>query len=294
MQMKYSYCAVVVAYNPDASIINNINSYSKRIGKIYVIDNSTEYNEEIVMQYKKNKKIEYITMNGNAGLAEALIKGCDLAVKDGFDYIETMDQDSKFILGADDVLIDYVEASCEEKLAIVAPCVIAVEKNKNGMEDTRELFKFDGAEKTFPWVMTSGSLMNLQAYKRVGEFDPKLFVDHIDIDIGIKFYKNGYRIIRVQGSKIYQHLGRAQERTFVGKKIYPNFDHPVRTYYIARNQYYILKTHGKKFRKITNVSYAKMLIKILLYEDRRLEKLKMFFCGIYDGIEGNMGKCRYI
>lgn len=292
--MKYRYCAVVVLYNPELDVIENLQSYSKYYSKIYIIDNSTTVNTELVEKIKKLPMIRYISMNGNQGLAIALSYGCKMAIEDGFDYIATMDQDSKFEDGANDLLIDYIENCNENKIAIVAPSVIALETEKNGNTKEIPLFVFDEKTKEFPWVMTSGSVMQLRAYQEVGGFDEKLFVDHIDIDIGIKFFQGGYKIIRLKDAIIYQHLGHAKTRKFLGKEIHPNFDNPVRTYYIARNQHYLMKKYGCSYRKFTNVSYLKMILKIMLYENEKKEKLLMFFRGLYDGYKGFMGKCRFI
>jgi len=73
------------------------------------MDNSTNYNQELIDKIKANPKCVYLSMNGNLGLAGALNKGCHMAYEKGFDYILTMDQDSSFKEGAVSLLIDKAE-----------------------------------------------------------------------------------------------------------------------------------------------------------------------------------------
>ena len=87
---------VVVLYNPEDSIYENILSSQKVLSKLFVIDNSTSPNIKIVEQLKKLNNVEYVSLNGNQGIGKALKVGLELAVEDGADYCLTIDQDSVF------------------------------------------------------------------------------------------------------------------------------------------------------------------------------------------------------
>ncbi len=60
----------------------------------------------MVEKIKTLSNIKYYSMQGNKGIAAALNKGVHMAYKDGFDYLLTMDQDSKFNEG---ILNKYVK-----------------------------------------------------------------------------------------------------------------------------------------------------------------------------------------
>ena len=101
---------VVALYNPDESIIKNINSYINDIDKIYIIDNSETKNHELINKIVTiSDKCIYIDNNGNQGIANALNVGAKLAIENGCDWLLTMDQDSSFTQGSLLKLIDWIK-----------------------------------------------------------------------------------------------------------------------------------------------------------------------------------------
>ena len=87
--------AVVILYNPELSILENIKSYIDQVEKLYVVDNSEASNESLIQEIKSFSKIEYIPNKYNIGIAAALNIGARKAIEEGFDYLLTMDQDSE-------------------------------------------------------------------------------------------------------------------------------------------------------------------------------------------------------
>jgi len=64
---------VVVLYNPDPIVIQNIQSYLPFLYVLYVIDNSESPNMNIVEQLRElGEKIKYIALGENRGVAYAL------------------------------------------------------------------------------------------------------------------------------------------------------------------------------------------------------------------------------
>src|SRR5690606_29661762 len=90
--MKIS--GVVVLYNPDSGVLQNIKSYIDQIEYLFVVDNSEKVNDLLVAELKKINKIEYKNNFRNLGVATALNIGALKSINKGFDFILTMDQDS--------------------------------------------------------------------------------------------------------------------------------------------------------------------------------------------------------
>ena len=59
---------VVVLYNPEDEILNNIEKYRPFLEHLYVVDNSTKINEELVKKVQQFKNVKYISLNGNKGM----------------------------------------------------------------------------------------------------------------------------------------------------------------------------------------------------------------------------------
>ena len=143
------------------------------------------------------------------------------------------------------------------------------------------------------WAMTSGGGVSLDKFLRMGDFDEALFVGHIDIEYGIRIHEKGYEIHQIKKAMMYQRLGKAEEKRLLWKKVHPYHGALYRYYYQTRNQYYILHKYGIKYKKFTNVYLWRSLIKIVLYEDKKLQRIKMLILGYVDGFRGIMGKCQY-
>ncbi|MEK3941948.1 glycosyltransferase [Paenibacillus sp. FSL L8-0323] len=282
------YCGVVVLFNPDDDVRLNIDSYLESVSKLYIIDNSKVENNLLLNEIRTKEKLEYIPLGENMGLAYALNLGCRKAVLDGFDYILTMDQDSRFEKFAVNKMISFIEKSAVH-YSIVSPNVSSVYYDESSNQDEiayTHLKNDEIVERN--WVMTSGSLMCLKDYQKAGGFDESLFIAHIDIDIAIKFDQFGGKIIQIGNAIIYQRFGNSKPKKFFWKTIYPSFASPVRTYYLFRNQKYLEKKWDN-YNSFIDVHLYKFIIKILLYEDMKFKKIKMGLKGLKDARLNNMG-----
>ncbi|MBY0013625.1 glycosyltransferase [Paenibacillus typhae] len=287
----FKYAGVVVLYNPALDVKDNIDSYINIIDKLFVIDNSNLLNASLIDTLCLNQKIEYVSLNGNQGLAKALKIGCERARDEGFDYVLTMDQDSYFKGSTAKYIIDFIEKSKEHYAMIASNAISIYEDEKTG--EIKEAFtEISGNNKECNWVMTSGSMMCIKDYVMTSGIDDSLFIAHIDIDICIKLNLCGGKIIKLHKAKLYQKFGNSKPRRFLWKTVHPSFANPDRTYYIFRNQNYLEKKYPKH-KSFIGVRLYKFLVKIIFFEDQKLKKLYMACIGIIDAKRGRMGKCRY-
>jgi rhamnosyltransferase len=92
--MKIS--AVTILYNPNKRAIESINSYIHQVEHIYLIDNSTQKIDSSLYQFiiDNHNKINIFSLGKNYGIAYALNKGTQLAIRDNNEWILTMDQDT--------------------------------------------------------------------------------------------------------------------------------------------------------------------------------------------------------
>lgn len=287
----FKYAGVVVLYNPDIDVKDNINTYINFIDKLFVIDNSNSINVALQDVLCLNQKIEYIYLNGNKGLAKALRTGCELAIKESFDYVLTMDQDSFFQGDSVLSLIDFIENS-EDHYAIVASNAISIYTDEVSGQTKEAFTEISGGNKECNWVMTSGSMMCIKDYSLTSGFDESLFIAHIDIDICIKLNLCGGRIIKLQEAKLFQTFGNSKPKKFLWKVVHPSFAHPNRTYYIFRNQKYLERKYPE-YKNFIGVKLYKFLIKIVFFEEQKIKKIIMAIRGSMDAKRNMMGECKY-
>ena len=284
------YAGIVVLYQPDMKVYENMQTYMEPLETIFVMDNSTDYNQELIDKIKSNPKCVYVSMNGNHGLAGALNKGCHIASEQGFDFIFTMDQDSCFKEGAVSCLIEKAEHGTD-KIGIIAPNVTAVYPDvETGERRVAYVLQPEAGEYDQTWVMTSGSLMKLAAFEDVGGFDEEFFIAHIDVDFGIRLTLAGYETKMLGDAMIYQRFGHSMPKKILWKTVYPWYEAPNRTYYLFRNHTYMMKKYGKKIKPLVHVSLANHIIKIFLFENKKWKKIKCAWLGYLDGRKGKMGK----
>ena len=268
-------CGVTVLYNPSGEVIENITSYLKELNKLYLIDNS-----EIEDNILKNKflelspKIEYIKLNGNEGIAKALNIAKNRAIKENYNWLLTMDQDSKFENNDFPKMLDLMKKYFNENIAIFSP----FHKTIGSIYENKDILKKDT-------VMTSGNLLNLKIAQKVGDFEEKFFIDEVDHNYCCRIKKLGYEIIVLNKIILEHKLGNIKKYKFFSVT---NHNY-VRRYYITRNRLYMIKEYSfLKKRYIKDI--IKDAIKIILAEKDKVRKLKMIYYGMRDYKNNIVGK----
>ena len=276
--------AVVVLYHPDESIIENIKTY-QQVRTIYAIDNSEEYNDNLVKKLKQFENLIYINNKGNQGIAHALNVGAKLAIENSADWLLTMDQDSRFIENSLEILIAWIKNNDTSKIGIVSPYHLT--KNKaNVYEKENKIID----ELT---VMTSGNLLNLEAFDNVGKFEEKYFIDYVDHEYCLRLRRNGYSIKVHKNCILLHSLGDVSFHYLFGRKIVCTNHNYIRRYYITRNRLNVMVKYFTSY-PLFCIKEVKALvfewIKIILFEKSKMKKQKSIFLGIKDFLFGNYGK----
>ena len=269
---------VVVLYEPDDSLLNNINSYIKYLDELYVIDNSKESHKELF----KDKKIEYTFYNDNKGIAKALNDGCKKAIKDSFEWILTMDQDTFVPKEAMEEMIKYIKENDTSKDGIVTVW------HESNLDTVRPKGKID-----YPLdEMTSGEILNLNIFKEIGEFREDFFIDGVDMEYNLRLKKNGYRIVRLNNVAIDHNLGDVTYHKLFGKTFLCTNHSAMRNYYMQRNYRYINEAYKDIAPEFCDmlIHIKLRLFKIVMFENNKIAKIKAIFKGIKDYKKGITGK----
>ncbi|MBE6161602.1 MAG: glycosyltransferase family 2 protein [Firmicutes bacterium] len=288
--MKNKICGVVVFYNPATEALNNINSYLKNIDKLYIVDNTPDKKLEI-----DNKKIEYIPLMDNKGIAYALNVGAKRALDEGYEWILTMDQDSTF---KDNALLKMIKFLVKlkndksfskqqdlsySKIGVLSPLHLIPQIEGQKYEDvTKPLL-----------VMTSGNLVNLKAYKKIGGFKDWFFIDCVDFDFCLNMRNHGYEVVQLNTAKLNHSLGETQKKKIFNKTCFVGNHSATRMYYMARNRLYLYDLYHDTFPEYCELEVSrtkKELYKIWLFEKNKITKTFAIIKGIKDYKKGIKGK----
>lgn len=283
-------CAVMVVYNPDSTLEQNIRALLNEVARLIVVDNCSEPSTRSrIAALAATCNFEVIWNKENIGLAAGLNVGIRRALPDEhYTWIATFDQDSKVSPGySNTMLTAYALCPFRDKVGLIAPCHVlfpdtATERPPRDAPQFREI----------PVTLQSGSLFSRSALKDVGLFDESFFIDYVDFDFCLRLRKRGCRIIEATGALLYHRVGTPTRQRFLGMTC-TVFNHsPLRRYYAARNRLRVYQRYvfsDPRWIGHDMWSWFKEIVKLVLFENNRLEKLAFVARGGWDAIRGRGG-----
>ena len=279
--------AVVVLYNPvEIETFENILSYSRYIDELYIIDNSPTATTYIKDNQQKLHSNAYFFHDGNnEGMAKRLNFAANLAIEHNCTWLLTMDQDSNFRNESFKTYLQLFNDYPKEGVGVF--CINYWTEN---------FPVTDGAVSVLSTI-TSGSMVNMNLFPSIGNYDEDLFLDLIDADFSYKVINKGYKIIQFRNLVLEHPLGYIKYgRSFKTFKRTPRVLHsPIRVYYIVRNCLFMLYK-SPTLPKAARPEIWKcfwMIKNNILYHDNRLKVILNIIRGFIDFLRNKMGKFSY-
>ena len=270
-------CGVVIWYNPGTDELNNIKTYIDDVDKLFIIDNSNKNNLSMLDYIECDKnKIEYISNMDNLGIAKALNIGCNMAINLGYKWVLTMDQDSKFpkLMASNYIENAIQKLKQDSNIAIFGLKISDNEHEEQGYVDR---------------VITSGNLLNLDAYTNVGGFDNELFIDEVDHDLSFKIIQHGYNIYKFNDVKLDHKIGNTKSFRILNMNFLTMNHNYIRKYYIVRNRFIMRDRYANYTQSYLRLNIVDF-IKVILVEDDKIRKMKYMIKGYLDYKKGKLGK----
>ncbi len=278
--------ATVILFNPEEDVIANISSYYLHIGHLYICDNSAVVSEAVKQFCSANTHVTLIHDGSNDGIAKRLNQAARAAIADGYQWLLTMDQDSRFKEG---LFTSYKNCLTDfENGTQVA--MFGIEYDSK-LKTTGDNCNF----KEINYLITSGSMVNLALFKQVGEFDEALFIDEVDLEYCYRAKKMGLRIVKFTHLLLDHQLGKVSYfRSFKSLQLTPRTLHsPLRVYYMVRNYLYVDKLYRGLFSQDDTIRRKGMVNRLknnLLYGNKRWQTVKYIFQAYSDFKRNKMGK----
>lgn len=140
------------------------------------------------------------------------------------------------------------------------------------------------------YLITSGALVRLDVFQRVGGLDESYFIDYVDIEWGLRARARGYQSYGVGGATMLHRIG--------DNPLYlPLIDHPIpvhsplRHYYHFRNALRLYRRDYAPFKWVVNDAY-RLVLKFVVYSlfvRNRATHFVMMVLGVWHGLRGRGG-----
>ncbi len=293
-----SLCAVVVTYGADDEVLLNLRSVAAECGRVLVVDNGSPAG--ITAAMAEVPGVTVLPQTENIGLALALNVGLEHAAKLGCTWVVTFDQDSRPEPGMVAAMVATQQR--HPSAAVIGPRIHEEGSDPDGYrwvtrhESVPFLFRriaCTGADlPAVTMMVTSGSMVAVAEWRRLGAFDGALFIDYIDTDFCLRVIRSG-RTVAVSGQAVLRHrLGARQTRTVLGRDFRPTHHAAFRHYYMARNRVRMWWRHAWAVPHWAafDLSFALYnYTRVLLFEDQRWAKMKATVRGTWHGLLGRTG-----
>jgi len=278
--------AVVILYHPDSGLKDRLLTYLPFVEKLLIFDNSENKDyRNLVSGLPSQEKIHYHSDHENKGISARLNQAAQIAINEQFDWLLTMDQDSSF---ANDNFQNFLTClkNYTEKENVA---VFGVQY----LDPTTQSSTCLALESSH--LITSGSLVNLNSFRSIGNFDEALFIDQVDSEYCYRAIRKGYRIIQFNNIYLEHSLGKQSSYRSLKnlKKTKRSLHSPLRLYYMTRNYFYMRSKYQKDFPAEISELKKDLLNRIknnFLYSPERFSVIKNVLSGIIDYKRNKMGK----
>ncbi len=263
--------AVVVSYNGGERLRRTVSALRGQVGHVHIVDNGSEADSRAIVEcFALQSDISISWLPENRGIGAALNVGITRARERGQGWLLTMDQDSTIDEGMIPAYIHAVGSG--QSVACLTPRMV-VNAVPQGVR-----------EKTVDYAITSGNLVRMDVYEKVGTYNERMFIDGVDFDFSLRVREGGFMIEYVREAILIHELGDSHAvPNWLAR--YHTFHSPVRRYYMTRNFLYMLEQHAVRnpaFMAKMAAAHVIQLFTILLLGKKRIRSYVLMARGVYD------------
>ena len=290
--MMCKVAAIIVSYNPDSNLFDSINLLLNQVEKVIIVDNGSKEKYVKYIKSINEDKIEIILNKENLGIATALNIGVRKALENGYEWILTMDQDSKASPDMVKKMFNvYNSINREERKDILSIFPNFVDERIQSIEENSNMNSYEYVDAD----ITSGNLLRKEVFEKVGFFDDSLFIDLVDTDFCMRLNEKGIKMIKIRDAVLYHSLGESKTIKGILGSFNTSNHSALRRYYMTRNRFYI----WEKYKGLNSLTlnrdkklFKKEFVKIILGEKDKVNKIKMVLRGYKDYKKGIKGKLK--
>ena len=281
--------AIIILYNPDRKLLDRgLTRILPQVDEVCLVDNSPNNNCSIIME--RFKRVSYIPLGENLGIAAAQNIGINYFQEKRFDWVLFSDQDSTLSDGAVHMLKkehEYLEALCI-KVGIVGTRAVNRQTGKKYPSKSKEFGTVVSSDKRgiiteCYSVRSSVSLIRIENIQKIGCMDESLFIDGVDHEWCWRaWHKCALRSFIVENAILEHQLGEG-DKSLAGKSV--AITTPFRIYYQFRNYIWLCKRAyvPRWWKKKHLFKYGVKIIYYPLFVPSRVKYIRSILNGLKDG-----------
>lgn len=240
-----------------------------------------------------NQRIFFINGEENLGLAKAYNISIKFLKENNYEFILILDQDSKISMGTTEkILIQYERLSKNYKVGAISPMVIQEGQGPlNAFFDGRFRWKGLSYEDSFvlesPFLINSGTFMQIKILDDIGHYDESLFLDSVDHEMSFRMRYHGYHLFIVKDVLLRQNIDNKIDFTFLWIRLDRDGHSPTSDYYLIRDSMRVAKRYLKYYWPQSLLLFCNVIIKFvatLFIYRHKSERFAMIIKGLRDFI----------
>lgn len=285
------FCCIVVLHNPNLSSFRNIfHQFEKNFNKIIIVTNGiVESIGDLV-----SGNVHIIINQKNQGLAKAINQGISKAKDMDCNMVALFDQDTKINNNfLESMVIDINNYNGNKRIALYSPRYKNSTTGKISQNIYLKLFHFvkknDDERYSYPYYsITSGSIIPMKIFDKIGVMKEELFMDYIDIEWCLRARNYNYEIISLNKVLVEHSIGERGQKIF-GRKF--TIHAPERMYYYFRNSIFLYKIKylDINWKLADFIRNTLRFIFYITFVNKRFMYLKNIIQGYWHGLVGKMG-----
>jgi len=279
--------AVVVAYYPDAGLVDRLKKILFQVETVVIVDNTPESSAACQLEplLTEVDNIRVISNCRNLGLSAALNQGLKCAAESKCDWLLTLDQDSHCFPNMVQTLIR-AKDNCTR-----VPNIVGSNFSDPRNDKPKVPVGNVGECHDQTTVITSGCLVDVCFAQAIGGFREDYFIDQVDYEFCLRARAHGGRVVICNNLVMEHSVGEVGGAWLPYFGRLPNHS-PQRKYYIARNAIVTIGNHWQTeptwcFWRFVRLGFGFLLLATL--ERQRSAKVKAFLSGVFDAAIGKMG-----
>ncbi|WP_428355706.1 glycosyltransferase family 2 protein [Methyloprofundus sp.] len=288
---------LIVTYNPPENIFKQQLAALKDQQVIIVDNGSDSTSIDMLNAWVNNlaEKRHLIELGQNLGIAVAQNRGMELAKGLSCKFVLLLDHDSI----PDDALLQQLVEVADKQLeqdsqlaAVGARLIDPRSKKELGFSSMRDgvwrTCRCAHGDRLLPceFLNSSGSLIYLPAWEKIGPFDESFFIDHVETEWYMRTKAFGFNVYGSCEGILHHYLGDSIVRFWCfGWRTMPHRSGS-RHYTIVRNSLWMYRRSYVPYSwKINN--FAKLVFTLVyfsLFDNKRWDQFYNILRGFYDGL----------